>query len=148
MGRARLTADVATVVIGRLRKATEAVERSAVERLEYVGEQSVDTARATGSYHDRTGNLRNSIGYAVARRGQVEAQRTLQGPGGDAAKALLERLDEGDAKTLRLRVVAGMEYGPYVEALGFTVLQQARAEAAPLAKQMLEGIIDDIPDKP
>ncbi len=35
----------------------------------YIGEKFVKNARENGNYRDRTGNLRNSIGYVILRNG-------------------------------------------------------------------------------
>lgn len=44
---------------------------AAIAILDYVGLRCVEEARRNGSYTDRTGNLRSSVGYAVLRDGKV-----------------------------------------------------------------------------
>lgn len=38
------------------------------------GEKFIDIARRNGSYKDQTGNLRSSIGYIIAKNGEVVAE--------------------------------------------------------------------------
>lgn len=38
------------------------------------GEKFIDIARRNGSYKDQTGNLRSSIGYIIAKNGEVIAE--------------------------------------------------------------------------
>ena len=39
--------------------------------LTFIGVQSVEYAKDFGTYHDRTGNLRASVGYAVIMNGEI-----------------------------------------------------------------------------
>ena len=41
------------------------VHKATVTTLQYIGERCVAEARENGSYQDRTGNLRNSVGYVI-----------------------------------------------------------------------------------
>ena len=49
----------------------QVVFRRAIKAFVYVGEACLSEARLNGNYIDRTGNLRNSIGYAVLFNGEV-----------------------------------------------------------------------------
>lgn len=42
-----------------------------IRNLVYLGEQAVNIAREKGSYTDRTGNLRSSIGYVISHGGKI-----------------------------------------------------------------------------
>lgn len=82
-----------------------------INKLNALGVSGVDWARANGNYQDRTGNLRNSISYAVLKDGA---------PVGSIDSAVLSGITE--FHKLDLVVYAGMYYGLYVEAKGYTVL--------------------------
>lgn len=84
-----------------------------------VGELAVNEARANGSYMDRTGNLRSSIGYIVVDNGNVvnvgdfnvvkEGEQGARG-GEEFARSLVNEISG-----IGLIVVAGMNYAVYVE---------------------------------
>lgn len=100
-------------------------DRKSVVWLQSVGERVIKYAREHGSYTDRTGNLRNSIGYVVIQNGSVyHSSFTDSAPQQKArmlAAQVADELPKGH-KTF-LVWVAGMEYAKYVEARGFDVLQ-------------------------
>lgn len=112
-------------------------DRKAVAWLTSVGERVVKYAREHGSYTDRTGNLRNSIGYVVVQFGNVvhssfsDTAPQLKARGW--ALSVADELPKGH-KTF-LVWVAGMEYAKYVEARGYDVIEgsgnwvEATAEA-------------------
>lgn len=106
-----------------IRMMQEEYDRKAVIWLASLGERVVKYAREHGSYTDRTGNLRNSIGYVVIQNGRVvkdgfgssESQTKARAIALDAARSL-------DGNKTYLVWVAGMEYAKYVEAKGFDVI--------------------------
>lgn len=109
-------------------QAKEEYDRKAVEWLTVLGERVVKYAREHGSYTDRTGNLRNSIGYVVVQYGRIAAENFNVGSGHEEAKTqsrayALEVTRELPANKTYLVWVAGMEYAKYVEAKGFDVLE-------------------------
>ena len=117
-----------------------------VKMLCYVGEQCLKEARENGSYMDRTGNLRSSIGYAVVRDGVVVRRgyggRTKNVTEGEAeGKAFLSsRINKTAKKGLVLIVTAGMNYAEYVEARGYNVLTSAELKADKLVRTMLVNL--------
>lgn len=100
-------------------------DRKSIIWLSSVGERVVKYAREHGSYTDRTGNLRNSIGYAVVQFGKVvvssftDAEPQIISRG--YALSVADGLPKGH-KTF-LVWVAGMEYAKYVEARGYDVIE-------------------------
>ena len=109
-------------------RAKEEYDRKAVEWLTVLGERVVKYAREHGSYTDRTGNLRNSIGYVVVQYGRIVTENFSIVSGHEKAKAqarnyAIEVARELSANKTYLVWVAGMEYAKYVEAKGFDVLQ-------------------------
>jgi len=86
-----------------------------LKRMDLVGITGVDWARLHGSYKDRTGNLRNSIDYITLKEGVPT--RPLKNENEIAAVNSIKEKHELD-----LIIFAGMNYGLFVEARGFTVL--------------------------
>lgn len=114
----------------------------------YVGERCVTEARTSGSYTDRTGNLRGSVGYVVIKDGQVlrsggfaPTNGSEQGSKGITngerfARSLAAEFPRG----IVLVVVAGMSYASYVSARGYNVLDSAEQLAQKIVPQILAKI--------
>lgn len=123
-------------------------EQRVLERLYYLGEMCVNEARTMGSYTDRTGNLRSSVGYGVFKDGvelgvggfeQVNNANEGMGEG----RSLLRKIAGEQPKgSYSLVVVAGMNYGVYVEARGYNVLSSSEL----LAERELPRLMNDIFD--
>lgn len=111
---------------GELAKRRQAVVRN----LRHLGEMCINEARDSGSYSDRTGNLRASIGYVVMSDGKPLGAPVISGgtPEGEAkSRQTLEQVSsETTERGLVLIVVAGMHYAKYVEAKGKNVLTSAQ----------------------
>ena len=116
--------------------------------LRFVGEKAVNEARASGSYKDRTANLRNSVGYVIIVNGKIVdenfsisatgSEPSTENPikyGRDLAHEIASQYNE-----IALIVVSGMKYGAYVEARGYNVLtsaeQLANVQVPMLLKQL------------
>lgn len=108
------------VIMQYMRDELSAYERVIIRRLSYAGEMCVIQAREHGSYTDRSGNLRSSIGYVIVRNGQIltssgfkQIREGVEGvaDGQKFAKELASKFTKGIA----LIVVAGMEYAAAVE---------------------------------
>jgi peptidoglycan/xylan/chitin deacetylase (PgdA/CDA1 family) len=109
----------------KLRKYIERDTENIILVLHKIGQEAVNWARENGSYTDRTGNLRNSIGYIIFQNGE-EIDSFGNAPA-QANKDTVIRLAQSKIPKsgLALVVFAGMEYGIYVEARGYTVLSGA-----------------------
>lgn len=126
-----------------LQKSAENLRRAALRALAYCGERCVNEARQSGSYTDRTGNLRSSTGYVLVENGQV-AQEFFpsmgkgngMGKGQDFARSLVAKFPKG----LCLIVVAGMNYASYVENRGYDVLASAELLADRVVPSMLKQL--------
>jgi hypothetical protein len=101
----------------------------------YAGEQFVNRARERATFTDRTGNLRNSIGYAIAKGGRIlkfscpargyEGDEGTVNGGQEAKNAAMQTAREVAAKYktgLILIGFAGMEYAASVESRGYDVI--------------------------
>ena len=105
----------------------ERVEKATLFQLQYLGEQLVAYAREQHNYTDRTGNLTNSIAYAVVKEGKIVSYGGENQPGEGADTALKVATDYAASvpNTFSLIVVAGMNYAAYVEAKGYNVILPA-----------------------
>ncbi len=109
----------------KLREYIERDKENIILVLHRIGHEAVNWARENGSYTDRTGNLRNSIGYIIFENGE---ERDFFGNApAQANKDVVVRLVRNRIPKhgLALVIFAGMEYGIYVEARGYTVLSGA-----------------------
>lgn len=109
-------------------------ERVIMRRLQYIGEEAVNTARTSRRYLDQTGNLTSSIGYVIVRNGSVTKKA-----GFDKVKDGDEGAQQGESLALSLAsdfqhdytliVVAGMDYAAYIEAKGLGGMTAAEMQA-------------------
>lgn len=98
------------------------LELAFVTLLKYMGEKLAKYAKDSHNYQDQTGNLTNSIGYAVVQNKEIVYYGGSDQPG-EGAKAMLEAAMKYAAtlpNTFSLIIVAGMNYAAYVEAKGTT----------------------------
>lgn len=146
--------QVEQMMAGRM----QVIEQAVLSRLQFVGEIFVKLAREEGAYKDRTGNLRNSIGYIILKNGEqlfenfeksahVEVEiskgklagqtHTTKGSADGVAKGkeVAELASLKFPKGYVLIVVAGMEYAAAVEAKGLDVLTGSSQQASKLLKQ-------------
>lgn len=131
-----------------MRNAEEQNRRNIIRVLRFVGEKAVNEARSSGSYQDRTANLRNSIGYVIVMDGKVtdenfSASATGTEPSSENpikyGRDLAYEIANGFSD-IALIVVSGMKYGAYVEARRYNVLtsaeQLANVQVPMLLKQL------------
>ncbi len=103
--------------------------------LNRIGVEAVNWARENGNYTDRTGNLRNSINYAIFKDSKL-----LQDNGSltsEQISAISNEIEKVNGYTLV--IYAGMYYGVYVEARGYVVLSGA-LEASETSKLLSEAL--------
>ncbi len=107
------------------------LEKATVFMLQNLGEELAKYAKERHNYQDQTGNLTNSIGYAVVRQGKILTYGGENQPGEGAAEGL--KVARQMAATLpnsfSLIIVAGMNYAAYVEAKGYNVILPAQLKA-------------------
>ncbi|CAG5072872.1 hypothetical protein DYBT9623_04412 [Dyadobacter sp. CECT 9623] len=136
------------------------IEKAILFRLQYLGEECVAMARSLDTYIDQTGNLRNSVGYIIAKDGRVVSNNfrksasvtsTTQSGKPKTTKGSSDGLKAGEALAMEvllgtkrgyiLIVVAGMAYAEHVETMGYDVLSSAEQFAKkemPLMKAKLK----------
>lgn len=124
-------------------------ETALLNAFAYVGEACIKEARENGSYIDRTGNLRSSIGYVILRDGAIyknggfdaNSNSGTEGQdGADKGEDFIIELIKEYRKGFVLIVVAGMEYAAYVEAMNYNVLTSAELLAQQLVPQILKQL--------
>lgn len=109
----------------------ERLEKATLFQLQYLGEQLAAYAKEQHNYTDRTGNLTNSISYAVVKEGKIVSYGGGNQPGEGADTALKVAQDYAATipNTFSLIVVAGMNYAAYVESKGYNVILPAELKA-------------------
>ena len=113
-------------------KIKEQYIKTATQKFIEVGERCITEARDNGSYTDRTGNLRNSVGYMVLLDGIEQSQSNIN----KLNRKQFDTIKAKYRKGLVLIVVAGMNYAAYVEAKGYNVLSSAELMAENILKQL------------
>lgn len=110
--------------------------------LSYVGEQFVNWARSVDSYKDHTGNLRSSVGYIIAKDGDIQKDVFPgdKSEGVSEGRKIAEEVLQEESGGYVLIVVAGMDYAAYVESKGFDVL----SGSAPSAERLLKKLIKEL----
>lgn len=136
-------------VIAKLKARAQMLADDVVEQLDYTGEEAINRARQTGDYLDQTKNLRSSIGYEVLVEGVKETGGTTLeevGPSDpekvkeEVQDALRQHKKGAKNKDISLVIVAGMEYGKYLEHKGYTVTKTAFLEAEQNFKRRMKTL--------
>lgn len=111
------------------------------------GEKFVAIARKNGSYKDQTGNLRSSIGYVIAKDGEVIASNFKESDKGSdktTGKQKGYRVAEDISLSFPGRYiligVAGMDYAAAVEAKGHEVVTGADIQCNEYLKKALGSV--------
>lgn len=120
----------------------ERLENMVVFALSAFGEELAKYAKERHTYQDQTGNLTNSIGYAVVKRGKiVESGGEIQpGEGFEEMMKVAQRLASTLTNSFSLIIIAGMNYAAYVEAKGYNVILPAELKAKKDFPSVMERI--------
>ena len=124
-------------------------------RLMQLAEEAVTYSKESKGYKDRTANLKNSISYALYLDGQLITSAVGKIPKEEEAKggqegvsaALNEYAQKEGVVAPRgysLVIVAGMNYGKYVEDKGYNVLHLTKYFLREEMKQVLEEVAEMI----
>ena len=137
-------------VLAEVEREIERMNRKIKRSLQYAGEVGVNIARDplhAGTFTDRTGNLRSSIGSVVtnnAERGnksRAYSDFPVVHNGADGAKEGRKYAKEVISEVHQphaLAVVAGKEYASYVAAKGYDVLDRAEIESRRTFEQLMK----------
>lgn len=107
------------------------LEQATIFTLQYLGESLAKYAKDNHNYTDRTGNLTNSIDYAVVKDKEIVYYDATNQPGEGAEEALklAMKIASSLPNKFSLIIVAGMNYAAYVEAKGYNVILPAELKA-------------------
>lgn len=141
----------------KLLKMKEAIERRLDMELRQLGEEAVTHAKEKKGYKDHTANLKNSISYALYKDGELVQQSIGNIPEPDATKEGQEQVEDNlvryatqdgvvAPKGYTLIVVAGMNYGVYVQAKGYNVLDLTEKWMHDKMKEILKEVLEDAKD--
>lgn len=112
--------------------------------LKYLGEELAKYAKDNHNYTDQTGNLTNSIGYAVVRNKEIVYYGGENQPGEGFQEALkvAQKMAATADETFSLIIVAGMNYAAYVEAKGYNVILPAELKAKKDFPEAMNGLME------
>ena len=139
----------------KLLERKEAYRRVLDMKIRQLAEEAVSHAKHNKGYRDRTANLKNSISYALFYDGELMTQMIGQIPnpqeapkGHQAVESNLESFAHQEGvvrpKGYSLIIVAGMEYGAYVEHRGYNVLYLTKYFLRDEMRKILEETIEEI----
>lgn len=124
-------------------------------RLMQLAEEAVIYSKDNKGYQDRTANLKNSISFALYLDGEIVTSKIGAIPkaeevvgGQDAVGEALQNYAQQEGviapKGYSLIIVAGMNYGKYVEDKGYNVLHLTKYYLRSEMKKIFEEVIEII----
>ena len=122
-------------------------------RLMQLAEEAVTYSKENKGYQDRTANLKNSISFALYFDGELVTSavgnipKAEEAEGGQGAvSAALDAYAQKDGvvapKGYSLVIVAGMNYGRYVEDKGYNVLHLTKYYLKDEMKKVFEEVME------
>lgn len=125
------------------------VEHAAIFTLQYYSEELAKYAKDNHTYTDRTGNLTNSIAYAIAKGKEIIlfGGPDQSGESKEEARKIAEQMADGLPNQYSLIIVAGMNYAAYVEAKGYNVILPAELKAKAEIPALLEKLKQKVLEK-
>ena len=135
-------------VAAKVQEFQKRLESATVFLLQFMGEELTKYAREQHNYTDQTGNLTNSIGYAVVRNGKIVnyGGEIKSGDGAAEGLKIAQKMAANASSSFSLLIVAGMNYAAYVEAKGYNVIRPAELKAKadlPAYMQKLQAMAMD-----
>lgn len=113
--------------------------------LQEFGEELVAFAKDTHTYTDRTGNLTNSISYAIVRHKEIIYYNEVQREEANAAALKVAmKMAENLSDAYSLIIVAGMNYAAFVESRGYNVILPAELKAKQEFTNKVKPLIDKV----
>lgn len=126
---------------GFLKTQIERRQKAIINTFEYIGIACQNEARENGSYTDRTGNLRSSIGYVLVVDGMIHSLSQLdQNTGGAKGQHYLKQLTSQFPHGIALILVAGMQYAARLEAIDYNVLTSAELMAGEMIPKLMKQL--------
>ena len=139
----------------KLNEKREQIIKALNVRLMQLAEEAVTYSKDNKGYQDRTANLKNSISFALYLDGEIVVSKIGAIPkaeevvgGQDAVGEALQNYAQQDGvvapKGYSLIIVAGMNYGKYVEDKGYNVLHLTKYYLRSEMKKIFEEVIEII----
>lgn len=139
----------------KLNEKREQIIKALNVRLMQLAEEAVTYSKDNKGYQDRTANLKNSISFALYLDGEIVVSKIGAIPkaeevvgGQDAVGEALQNYAQQDSvvapKGYSLIIVAGMNYGKYVEDKGYNVLHLTKYYLRSEMKKIFEEVIEMI----
>ncbi len=122
------------------------IDKAIIYKLTMLGEELAKYAKDNHNYTDQTGNLTNSIGYAVVRNKEIVyyGGTNQPGEGADAALNVAMKMAATLSNSYSLIIVAGMNYAAYVEAKGYNVILPAELKAKHDFHKVMSELINNV----
>ena len=140
-------ATISNLMSEKIERLEEAIEFNFIQ---VIGPEVATHAKSYSTFKDQTGNLRSSIGFILARNGNIINEggfKQVNGPEGNSGdgirkgKEYAEELARSSGKGYVLIVVAGMNYAGYVETKGYNVLTESGTYLESEVNKMIERIL-------
>lgn len=127
-------------------KVVAGVEAKIIRVFCKIGAYGYDLAYSHGSYQDRSGNLRSSIGWGVAKDGKLVKTGGFKqvlngGAGASLGKQTLREIASEQRSGVSLIIAIGEKYAIYVEALGDDVLTFSELQCEKVAENLINSIL-------
>lgn len=138
--------DLSEILLKRVSALKQAIE---FQFMMVVGPKTTAHAKSYSQFKDQTGNLRSSMGFILAKDGQIINSggfESVSGPKGSGSEGIKEGREYAE-KLARssngyvLIVVAGMNYATAVESKGFNVLTRSGTFLEEEANAMIGRIL-------
>lgn len=139
--------DIADMMAEKVKRLEEAIEFNVIY---HIGPDVTTHAKTYKTFKDQTSNLVSSIGFVLAKNGEVISMGGFEakgGPNGDGSegvkkgKEYAEELARSVGKGYVLIVVAGMNYASYVEAKSYNVLTASGTYLESEVNKMIDRIL-------
>ena len=155
MAKAELQIKGIEALKERLKKREEVFKNALGVQLMQLGEAVVIHAKQNKGYKDRTANLKNSISYALFLDGELVQSVTgaiphpeeVQGGQKEVDNVLSTFSNQSGvvaSKGYTIIVVAGMNYGKYVEDKGYNVLHLSKYYMKDEMRRIFNEVIERI----
>lgn len=155
MAKAELQIKGIEALKERLKKREEVFKNALGVQLMQLGEAVVTHAKQNKGYKDRTANLKNSISYALFLDGELVQSVTGAIPHPEEVQWGQKEVDNAlstfsnqsgvvASKGYTIIVVAGMNYGKYVEDKGYNVLHLSKYYMKDEMRRIFNEVIERI----
>lgn len=155
MAKAEFKLDGIQALQQKLHQMKEAVETRLDMELCQIGEGAITHAKDHKGYKDRTANLKNSISYVLYKDGQPISQTEGKIPKPEEDPNGQSQVSENMNRFANLQgviapkgytliVVAGMNYGAYVQAKGYNVLYLTERWTHNQIKQIIRDVLNEV----